>query len=72
MNSKRDAEVIPASLVAVIEYVPSKLLFRLETVRLNRSSLNIPVRLEKLVITESVGMLKLVPCTSIKCPLNVP
>ena len=46
-------------------YVPSKSLFRPERVRLN-GSLNIPIRLEKVVVRESVGMSKLFPFTSVK------
>ena len=64
MSNNRDAEVLPASLVAVIKYVPSKSLFRPERVRFIRSLLNTPVRLEKLVVRESTGMLKLVPSTA--------
>ena len=47
-------------------YVPSKSLFRPERVRLNRSPLNTPIRLEKVVVRESDGMLKLFPFKSLK------
>ena len=66
MTSSTTAESLPASLVAVIVYMPSNLLFRPERVRLNRSQLKLPVRLEKLVVRELVGMLKLFPFKSLK------
>ena len=65
MTSSTTAESLPASLVAVIVYMPSKLLFRPERVRLNRSPLNIPIRLEKVVVREPVGMSKLFPFKSL-------
>ena len=43
-------------------YVPSKLLLRSVSVRFNRLPLNMPVRLEKVAVTESVGMV-MFPCT---------
>ena len=65
MTSSTTAESLPASLVAIIVYMPSKLLFRPERVRFNRSPLKLPVRLEKLVVRELVGMLKLFPFKSL-------
>ena len=47
-------------------YMPSKSLLRSERVRLSRSPLNTPMRLEKVVVVESVGMLKLLPFKSLK------
>ena len=59
MTSVTSEESLPASLVAIIVYVPSKLLSKPERVRFSRSPVNTPVRLvEKLVIILSVGMLK--------------
>ena len=66
MTSSTTAESLPAPLVAVIVYVPSKLLFRPKRVRLNRSPLKLPVRLEKVVVKELVGMLKLFQFKSLK------
>ena len=67
MTSTTSEESLPASLVAIIVYVPSKALFKPERVRFNRSPLNTPVRLvEKLVIILSVGMLKEIPFKSVK------
>ena len=63
MRSGTDAELLPASLVAVIVYVPSKSLLRSVSVRFNRLPLNMPVRLEKVAVTESVGMVMFIPCT---------
>ena len=67
MTSTTSEESLPASLVAIIVYVPSKALFKPERVRFNRSPLNTPVRLvEKLVIILSVDMLKDFPFKSVK------
>ena len=67
MTSEMSEESLPASLVAIIVYVPSKALFKPERVRFSRSSLNTPARLvEKLVIILSVGMLKVFPFKSVK------
>ena len=67
MMSVKSEESLPASLVAVVVYVPSKALFKPERVRFNRSPLNTPVRfVEKLVIILSVGMLKEFPFKSVK------
>ena len=66
MTSSTVAESLPASLVAVIVQVPSKSLVRPERVRLSRSLLNTPMRLEKVVIRKLVGMLKLFPFKSLK------
>ena len=65
MTSSTVAESLPAALVAVTVYTPSKPLFKLERVRLNRSPLKTPVRLEKVVAVELVGMSKLFPFTSL-------
>ena len=46
--------------------MPSKPLVRPERVRLSRSLLNIPMRLEKVVVRRLVGMLKLFPFESLK------
>ena len=46
--------------------MPSKSLVRPERVRLIRSLLNTPMRLEKVVFRELVGMLKLLPFKSLK------
>ena len=58
--------MLPASLVAVIVYVPSKSLLRPDNMRINLSSLKTPVRLEKEVVRELDGMLTLVVCTLLK------
>ena len=46
--------------------MPSKSLARPERVRLNRSLLKFPITLEKVVVRELVGMLKLLPFKSLK------
>ena len=67
MTSTTSDESLPASLVAIIVYVPSKTLIKPERVRFNLSLLNTPVRLvEKLVIILSVGMLKEFPFKFVK------
>ena len=66
MTSSTVSEVLPASLVAVIVKVPSKPLVRPERVRLSRSLLNTPMRLEKVVVRRLVGMLKLFSFKSLK------
>ena len=59
MTSSRVAESLPASLVAVNTYMPSKSLVRPRRVRLSRLLLKFPITLEKVVVRELVGMLML-------------
>ena len=47
-------------------YVPSKSVFRPERVRLSRSLLNTPIKLEKVVLRRLVGILKLLPFKALK------
>ena len=66
MTRSTVAESLPALLVAAIVYVSSKSVFRPERVRLSRSLLNTPIKLEKVVVRTLLGILKLLPFKSLK------
>ena len=46
--------------------MPSKSVFRPERVRISRSLLNTPIKLEKVVLRRLVGILKLLPFKALK------